>query len=450
MAVRRGWSQNTINTGNALEQGPKTFWIPGGTETTVVLLDDEPCQCVRHVQYLKGDKKANGMRATCAGMDPVTDPDPVPQKCLMCNAMVRADRIARKHFYYLTIVDERQFEYNGNSYKDMKRLLELTPDAVELFTRRRAAAGSLVGARFRVYRSQNQRAARHGDDWQFLGFVWNQAQNEPAQQGLMRHFWKSPAIPNIRKSAEQRKGPQGQAPTPLSWQEAAQQLITPYDYNDIMGSYDPKVATAFVTYHAQATGQGAGALGANMAGDAPGAPSTGGVPPFPGGAPDYSTQAPATMPTGAAPTQPSYATDQAPPLAGAPGTGDAPPWDPAPMTQSAPAPQPSIPDPASAGGPGYGQQAPAFPGAAQAQAPAFPNAAAQPTVPQTMPANTPVYQAPAAGPPAGASYDFSQPPANAPTGTPAPVGAAGAPPFPGAQGMTGGPSTAAPEEPFGI
>lgn len=445
MALRRGWGQQgTINQSNLLASGPKTFWLPGGTETTVVLLDDQPVECVRHVQYLKGDKKGNGMRLTCAGLDPTQHPEQVPQLCVVCNAMLRADRIARKHFLYLTLIDERQFDHNGTTYKDMKRLLELTPDAAELFIRRRQAAGTLIGARFKVYRSKSQRATRHGDDWTFLGFVWNQQQGEPPQQGLMRHFWKSPAIPNIRKNAQQRNN------QPMDWQAAAQDLITPYPYEDLMGTYDQQKAIAFVAYHAQATGLTGlvGAAGTDMSGAAMNtAPSGGaqadssGAPPFPGGgqAPDYSTQAPATMPTGQAPSMPA---------------GGAPDYTTAPAAQGQ---APSLPDPTAAGGPGMGQ-APAFPGSASA--PAFPGASAQP------PANAPPTYDPnpsAAGIP-GAGYDFGggQAPATAQPPAPAQNPATAqpsAPAFPGAQGMTGGPgeptpaqasTPPAPQEPFGI
>lgn len=398
MALRRGFGGDTIQTGNILFSGPRTFWLKPGTETVICLCDDLPVECVCHVQYLKGDAKGNGVRATCYGLDPAQFPEPMPRECLGCNAMLRHDRIARKHFLYLTAIDEHEFQGNdGKPRKDMKRLLELTPDQGDLFSRRRKAQGSLVGSRWRVYRSKGKTSDRHGDDWTFLGYVDEQHPHDPIEIRMKRHFWHSPAIPFLRQSAQQRDN------RVMSHEDAVADLIAPYDYDAIMGKYDTKKMAAFVAYHE-------GAVGGGHQGSSPGGYS---APPMPGSAPDYSV--PPAMPTGQAPATPPppppppSSAPQAPPPPPQPQAPPPPPAQPqAPPVQQAP---PSVPDPAQAG-----YQAPPFPMASTA-----PSAAPQqPPQPAALP---------------GASYSFGPP--TAPGGyTP--------PPMP-----TTPPPPASPSEPFG-
>lgn len=432
MAVRRGFGEKTINTRDALSSGPQTFWLPSGTETSLVLLDDTPAEVVRHVMYLKGDKRANGMRCTCFGMDPEQSPDPVPRECRVCNAMLRLDRIARRHLLHLTVIDERQFQYEGKTFKDMKRVLELGPDQADLFMRRKKAQGSLVGSRWKVYRSKNARSARHGDDWNFLGFVNGAAHGqEPIQNGLMRHFWHSPAIKAIRENAAKAYG--DRPARTLNHQEAVIELITAFDYDKIMGSYDPKVADAFVAYMEAAVSSGStarGGGGGDDDGDGPPEAPPGTAP----AAPDYATTgappAPPAMPTGQAPAAPTspgftapaqYAAPQptAPPTHYDPGQyqqqGYAAPTYTPPQPQHAQAPAPQMPASPPAPMPSNGgYAAPPFPTAA-APAPAGPN----PFPPQGGPALPPPPM-PAGFP--GAGFNFGAPPAGGfPTQAPRPT-----------------------------
>jgi len=350
VALRRGYGEKTIKGGDTL-RGPKTFFLPNGTETVVTLVDDLPVEVVVHCQYLKGDKKGNGMRVTCYGLDPQQFPEPCPRECKGCEAMLRYDRIDRKHNLYLTLIDERAFTWEGKHFKDMKRLLELSPDQADLFKRRREAQGSLVGSRWKVYRSKPKNSPRHGDDWNFIGFVDPEHPNDPIEMRMKRHFWQSPAIPNIRQNAQQREN------KAMSHEEAAAQLVTPYDYEDLFGTFDPKKMEAFVAYHIAAVGDKAST-----------AASGGGsyqAPPMPQGGPSYAVPA---MPTGQAPASPQ---PQAPPQ------------------------PPAVPDPASAGGPAY--EAPPFPGVAAA--PSQGSTAGAPQQPSQIP---------------GAGYQFGPPAAPSP------------------------------------
>ena len=70
MALQRGYGDGVTVSGANSQRGPKAFWLPGGGDTTVVLLDSDPVEIVRHMLFLKGDKTAARMRQTCWGMNP--------------------------------------------------------------------------------------------------------------------------------------------------------------------------------------------------------------------------------------------------------------------------------------------------------------------------------------------------------------------------------------------
>lgn len=424
MALRRGFGGSGTISKQSFGKGPRTFYMKQGEETTVVLLDDICTECVRHCMFLKGDGKGNSLRETCFHFDPgnPAHKDDAPQHCQGCNGMLRYDRIARKHFLYLTLIDERAFTIEGKTYKDMKRLLELSKEDGDIFERRRKAEGGLVGAKFQVYRGKSQRSSKHGSEWKFLGFVYNKAGGEDVLTGLARYFWQSPAIPAIRENHQKLEG------KALDHQGATHKLVTPYNYEELMGSHDKASMAKFVAYYEAAVGARA-AVGAGGGG--------GGyvAPPMPGG-----MAAPATMPAGAAPQtyqapaaaphipprdQQGYQAPPPPQQMASPQQSAAPPpqqsiyagtpWEgqqavapqaapaqaalaPAPAQQqvypgqqAVPA-QPQVPDPASAGGPGYSP--PPFPGA---------------VVP-------PSQQAPAAPAPQAANYEFGAP-AQAPAPT---------------------------------
>lgn len=444
MALRRGFGGSGTISKQSFGKGPRTFYMKQGEETTVVLLDDICTECVRHCMFLKGDGKGNSLRETCFHFDPgnPAHKDDAPQHCLGCNAILRYDRIARKHFLYLTLIDERAFTIEGKTFKDMKRLLELSKDDGDIFERRRKAEGGLVGAKFQVYRGKSQRSSKHGSEWKFLGFVYNKAGGEDVLTGLARYFWNSPAIPAIRENTQKHEG------KAIDHQAATQKLVTPYNYEELMGTYDKASMAKFVAYYEAAVGARA-AVGAGGAG--------GGyvAPPMPGG-----MAAPATMPAGAAPQ--TYQAPAAPPPQqqfSAPNAPHIPPREqqgyqappPPQQQQAAPAQAPASAQPQSVYQ-GTPWQDPATPQAAPAQAAPAPapvqpqvqpqvypgqqQAQAQPQVPDPATAGGPAYspppfpgavvppsqQAPAAPAPQATNYEFGAPaqPAPAPT-QPAPA-----------------------------
>ncbi len=335
MALQRGYGDGVVVTGASSQRGPRTFWLPPGTETTVVMLDGDPIEIVRHMLFLKGDKTAARMRQTCWGMNPREHPEPCPRSCQVCNYALSAPRqIGRKMLLCSTMIDERQFNWQGMSFKDMKMLLELNHDSADSWRQKKKAFGEIQWRRFRVYRSKApqgkpQTSPRHGDNWQDLGRV------DP-----MRHFWHSPAVPKLMEAAARRG-------EPIDHQTAVQRLITPIDYETEIGVYKPEEAEAFVAYLEGRTG----GFGSGGGGGGIHVPAGGGStpPPPPSSLPSYA--ATPGVPAGYPPTS-AVPPDAVPSTPGAyvpPGPAPvAPPTAPAGTY----APPPPVPDPVAAGGQG--------------------------------------------------------------------------------------------------
>jgi len=385
MTLQRGFGagmKESTGRGGA-SNGPRTFWVKPGEETTVVLLDDMPVVLYRHQLFLKGDKDAAQMRLTCA--EPYNE-DGAPRVCLLCNAQSRHKQIGRKLYVYLTVVDERAFRTaDGRDFKDMRNLLELDKAGAEIFEKRKAAHGSLVGLRFRVYRPTQQNSARYGQ-WEKVDKV-----------DLVHHFWYSPAIPKLIEASSRR------GDRPLSHEQAVAQFITPFNYDEIMGGYKPADAERFLAY-IEGVGGGSGhAQGGG--GYQPPPPPGGGAPPPP--------------PAGAAPAQPNYAVpaSQVPQGYAAP-----PPPQQRPVVgvtapsstftgqgqYAAPAPPQGQPQPNYAPPPPQGYQAPQPP---QGYAPPPPPSAH--AAPHPAPQGYAPPPPPQGAPPPGNRYEFPGAPAGA-------------------------------------
>jgi hypothetical protein len=401
MALERGYEPSGVE-GARNRRGPRVFWIPNGKETTIVLLDDEPVKVCRHRYYLRGDRDANDLRQTCAGMNPSEHKAACPRICIVCNAAIRHNEIKRQELFYLSLIDERKFEKNGKEFSDQKLFLEMSDDQVDLFRDRKKSKGKLVGARFRVYRGKDKTSDRLGSSWDFIDFV------EP-----VRHFWQSPAIGKIME-AERKKDPtKCPADRTEHYKRVAYDLVRPFDYENLIGKYNVDEADAFIAVVVSpdrakaATGDGAGTGGS---GDVP-------PPPPPGTAPNYA------MPPGAAPAYPG-----APPPSNAPA--------PQPQQGYAPPPPPPVADPRTATAPAGGGNAPPPPWEGQQTIPGAPGYVPPPA---TAPAPQ-GFQAPPP-PPAGAvpsgqaqTHGFAPPP----------MPGAGAPPPPQASAPAGSPAPGAP------
>lgn len=372
-----------------------------------MLLDDEPTKVVRHRYYLRGDRDANDMRQTCAGMNPSQHPKPCPRECIVCNAAIRHNEIKRQELFYLSLIDERKFEKNGKEFSDQKLFLEMSEEQVDLFRDRKKSKGKLVGARFRVYRGKDKTADRLGSSWDFIDFV------EP-----VRHFWQSPAIQKIME-AERKKDPTKCPPDRNAhYTRVVYDLVRPFDYENLIGKYNVDEADTFIAVIVSPDRAKAATDGGS--GDAP-------PPPPSSAAPNYA------MPPGAAPAYP-----------GAPPQG-APAAAPPPQQGFTPPPPPPVADPRTATAPAGGGNAPPPPWEGQQTIPGAPGYAPPTQAPAPQGYQAPPPPPPGAMPPPQAGmptasaqpHGFAPPPmGQAPAGRPAqasaPVGspAPGAPPPP--------------------
>jgi len=203
----------------------KEFYLREGDEADIILLDDESFNVYRHSLFLKGDSKAAKIKCTC----PDSSPDGDPKNCRVCNAMIRDDsRIGRYWVGYLTIIDLRETEWKGKTWTHTKKLLPLDRKTAMKLAKKRQKNGSLVGAKFHLYRT-DRNASRVGDDWEMTG-----------KMDLKKFFAKSPRIKGIIEGAKR----QGQT---LSEVEALNLLITPYDYEEVLNP-DPKKSAFLLAY----------------------------------------------------------------------------------------------------------------------------------------------------------------------------------------------------------
>jgi hypothetical protein len=412
--------------------------VPPGKDTIIVLLDDVPVEAMRHRIYMRGgDSDSRTLRQTCAGMDAAKFPPGTdcPRECLVCNEALRKpvkDLTGRSFFLYLTCVEEREFEYNGQLYKDSKLLVELDKKGATMIENMKKVRGSLVGQRVRIFRSgadgpnKPPKSPRYGDHWEPLG-----------QIDLVRHFWPSPRIRSIMDAALKR------GERPLTHQQAVATFIQPVDYESEIGVYDPKEAERFVAFVlGLARPQAAG-------GDYQ-------APPPPDSMPDYA------LPAGSAPPYPGYAQPPAQPPpqgygqppAGYPPHGPPPSAQPGPNGYQAP-PPPAPPPPGQGFSPtppqGYGAgPAPSYPapppGHYSVPGGAQGGGAPMAGVPR-LPAQTPP---PGYGPPQGAPGHYAppvhpgMPPSAPPPGYGPPPGQGYGPP-PGPPPMSYGPPPGAPD-----
>jgi len=353
--MRRGFgSEGTIDrSGRGGLTGPKHFSVKKGTDTTVVVLDVAAAEVVRHRLYVRknmGPNWANDLRSTCFHNDPGNPAHKAeaPRNCLSCNSALVYEKVDRKHFLYLTLIDRRKFTLDdGREFQDMKRVLELTPKQGDKFARWANAHGGLRGAVFKVYRSNSNQTDRHGDVWELVDYAHRITKQADVERGLLALFWKSPAVENLRKAAIEREGKD------VTHQEVCRDLVSPYPFEEMYWKYDQADATKFVAVTERIFGKKG--MGSN------------GTPAMPSefdNQPDYSV--PGTMATGSAPATSAAPPAAAPPAAAAPAAPDTPPW-----VADGPPSQPVAP-PAQAAPPAAGPPAVPGPQAPAQDVPPFP------------------------------------------------------------------------------
>lgn len=182
------------------------LYLPVDKGTQIVLLDDEAVNIYEHTVFIQGDKGSMKLKVTCVS----PGADPVPEKCRICNAMIKDERIARKFVAYLSCIDLAVFEIEGRKITHTRKLVPLNHMAAKKLKRRRDTVGSLRYAMFKIFRNQKM-SPQVGDDWDYIKTV------DPVG------FQSSPRIKMLMESfAKQGKT--------ISPKEAWQMLIAPFNY----------------------------------------------------------------------------------------------------------------------------------------------------------------------------------------------------------------------------
>ena len=218
-----------------LGQRTRTFylnWDPNKkNKTTVAMLDDQPFGAYRHRLYLQGREnwRSNQLRLTCAASE---SGDASPRTCKVCNAALKNTDIARKVFFYLSVMDEDGFvSRTGEQYTHWKYLLELDQTEYERWGERAETYGTLTGVRFKAFRPSSKTSKAIGD-WSPLDG------GKPVD--LRGHVWDAPAVGRlIAASAKQPRGV-------LSHEDAVRTIISPVDYEAEIMNYTPEHADIFL------------------------------------------------------------------------------------------------------------------------------------------------------------------------------------------------------------
>jgi len=193
------------------------LYLPVDKGTQLVLLDEDAVNIYEHGVFIQGDKGSMKMKVTCVS----PGADPVPDKCRICNAMIKDERIVRKYVAYLSCIDLAVFNIEGRTITHTRKMVPLNHQAAKMLKRRRESFGSLRFAMFKVYRNQKT-SPQVGDDWTFMKKV------DP------RGFQNSPRIKMLIESF----GKQGKTISP---KEAWQMLIAPFNYAEELEPTKQKV-----------------------------------------------------------------------------------------------------------------------------------------------------------------------------------------------------------------
>jgi len=220
--MQKGLKTGTQKSGysSVIPRFTNRLYLPVGAKDRIILLDDAQDAAVvyEHGIYIQGDKGSMKLRVTCLS----AGEDAVPTKCRLCNAMIQDDRIYRQATSFLSCIALSSFTIEGETYTHMKKLVPLNVKAAKRLLARREDIGSLKGAMFAIYRS-DQTEPRVGGDWQFLKRI-----------NLLKFFKNSPRLDQLIASAKKRG-------VELSKAQALKQMITPFDYAEELAPTAKKI-----------------------------------------------------------------------------------------------------------------------------------------------------------------------------------------------------------------
>jgi len=139
------------NKKRAENKGSSRFFIKAGEEAKIVFLDSDPFFCYVH-QFKHNGKWSNF--ATC-----VKDVAPCP----LCEADLRPTWTA-----HYTIIDTREYEYNGKIYKNTKKIFPAKGNAIQILADLQAKYKDLTGCVFKVKR-YGEKEVNTGEHFEYVG-----------------------------------------------------------------------------------------------------------------------------------------------------------------------------------------------------------------------------------------------------------------------------------------
>ena len=144
------------------------FWMPKGSDRTIIFLTEGNAAPVLWEHQLRlGGKWTNWV--SCL--------EPLKMKCGLCDwANSNAGEFRRSKVVVFTIIDTQKFKgKDGKERSNMKRLLVAKKDTAEILRKKyesRLEEGQgLKGAMFKVYRTNSDKSASVGTDFEFKKMV---------------------------------------------------------------------------------------------------------------------------------------------------------------------------------------------------------------------------------------------------------------------------------------
>lgn len=136
-------------------KGSSRFFIKPGEEAKIVFLDSDPFFC--YVHQFKHNGKWNNF-ATC-----VKDVSPCP----LCDANMFPTWTA-----HYTIIDTREYEYNGKIYKNTKKIFPAKGNAIQILADLQAKYKNLAGCVF-VVKRYGDKEVNTGEHFEYVGRIKN-------------------------------------------------------------------------------------------------------------------------------------------------------------------------------------------------------------------------------------------------------------------------------------
>lgn len=135
---------------------PGRLWIPKDTSKEIILLDDEAFCIWEHALKINGKWKGNEFTCRKGLKD-----DP---RCPLCSSKAN-----RYYIGFLTVLDHTGYkDDDGKLHKNMRRLLPMKLETLDLFAKFKEKKVSLVGWKVECTRTSGRNVAAIGNSFEFI------------------------------------------------------------------------------------------------------------------------------------------------------------------------------------------------------------------------------------------------------------------------------------------